>query len=947
MPTLNNILAGKFKSGNTEYEMKEIWYSPDGTTKTQVWPPTFRYVIESIDVGYYQWTTFDGVRCLPCDGTGNAYASGLIRKYRGDTLIDSFRSDLVPIEIISNPWVQPNGYNERLLRISGQNILGSDLKAYPDNSGFNVDVVWSYQGLATKVAAVKHAGNRKGTGTYGSPTFVNYSVHLSDTDFTPQGGTATVTGTLTQIHTKQYTWTSRTITEDAPEYFDTPALTRFTVSPSTGVQISGNNITFPQNYGTDEIIYSVTGYYSSYSASDYAYVYGTDTGHTYSNLSISATYGSDISAGGGAAYPAISVSIKQDGVTLTGTCGNGETICHVSNSTGTLATTVAISYSGNANGYLSAPSRGTTSGARRQIGSTTIYATKGSSLSAQTSASVWQAANSITVYGNFNVTAMSIVPVANGADLEAESGVFQLGTPIPTSVFVKIIASGSGTTDLYSSGAGGESISLNNETVVPNTIFVTSGGSSVSVSDQVFSAGNKYSLNDKTYSISATFQGTTRTASILQSRDAKIDSQTTYTITLAEVSNSNSLWAGGGSVLLEAVAYHDTGKKWQSDNTPVTGESERTYDTNNITLEMTSGSGKFNATLESATSTAKTFRITHRDMKNTAATDALSVYAKNGNNADTSANPYTASIVNALDTSHTYEEVGETVWGASYPENDNYNISFAVDEYDSDTAPAHFLGATTTYRVSAYHRVAIYHDGVQTTNYWQRYSSWSAEHDDAEHKYLYDSVETQYNHQFIDATTDWSDSFSVTKPSGYSWVTIDTTNRTITFSAQVDSEQGTPQRSVTLTATNTSDPATNKANSTKTLWQQAYQKLTASPLSQNFDWDNLAHKTFAVRAYYVQFKVGIVGNWISAEISFDNGVTWSAVDTNTKYGIVTGNQLPWIRVAPLTRNDPTFNPSGYRSIRLAQLNLVPQDTSGVSTVILQVTQEAYDGGVEQ
>ena len=162
MPTLNNILEGKFRSGNQSYDMKEIWYSPDGTTKTQVWPPTFRYVIESVTVRYTNATTFDGVTCIPCNGNGNAYASGLIRKYRGDTPIESFRSDLLPIEIERNPWVSPNGQSEPLLKISGQVVLGTDLKAYADNSGFSVTVVWSYQGLATAKSDVKNAGNIRG-----------------------------------------------------------------------------------------------------------------------------------------------------------------------------------------------------------------------------------------------------------------------------------------------------------------------------------------------------------------------------------------------------------------------------------------------------------------------------------------------------------------------------------------------------------------------------------------------------------------------------------------------------------------------------------------------------------------------------------------------------------------------------------------------------------------
>lgn len=945
MQTLNNIIEGKFRSGNQSYDMKEIWYSPDGTTKTQVWPPTFRYVIESVTVRYTNATTFDGVTCIPCNGNGNAYASGLIRKYRGDTLIDSFRSDLLPIEIERNPWVSPNGQSEPLLKISGQVVLGTDLKAYADNSGFSVTVVWSYQGLATAKADVKHAGNRRGNGTYGSPTFVNYRVELNDTDFTHDGGTTTVNGIITQVHTKYYTWTSQTVTADAPEQFETAALSSVTVSPSTGVQISGNQITFPPNAQSDEIVYAVTGRYSNYSATAYAYVYGVDTGHTYSNLSISATYGSDISAAGGAAYPVISVSIRQDGVTLTGSCGNGETICNVSNSGGTRSTTVIISYSGGENGYLSAPPRGEVEGARRQIGSTTITANKGTLYSNSVTASAWQAANVITQHGSFTVSAMSIVPVVNGEELEAEGGVFQLRTPLLSSVFVKVIASGNGTKDVYSSGAGGQTISLNNETVVPNSLTVTSGGASVTVTDQVFSAENKHTLNGKTYSISATFQGTNRQASILQQADEKVDAQAEYHVSLSEVANSNSIWAGGGSVLLEASAYHTTGKKWASDNTPVTGESTTTYDISSITLAMTSGSGAFEAVTESTGATAKTFRITHRDMKTTAGTDSISIYAKNGNNADTSANPYTTSATNALDTSHTYEEVGDTVWGESYTENDNYNISLAVDAYDSDTAPAPFLGATTSYRVSAYHRVAVYHDGTQTTNYWQRYSSWIAEHDDAEHKSLVDSEVTNYNHVFVSASTAFGDSYSVTRPAAYTWVTINETSQTITFAAQVDTEQGTPQRSVYITATNTSDPATTKAKASKHLWQQAYQKLTVSPLRYDFDWDELEPVNFNVRAYYVQFKVSIVSEWISVLISFDGGITFTAVDQNTKYGIVTGAQYPILRVAPLTRNDPNFNPTGYRQARLAQVTLTPQDTTGVASVMLRLEQAKYDGGL--
>ena len=176
-----------------------------------------------------------------------------------------------------------------------------------------------------------------------------------------------------------------------------------------------------------------------------------------------------------------------------------------------------------------------------------------------------------------------------------------------------------------------------------------------------------------------------------------------------------------------------------------------------------------------------------------------------------------------------------------------------------------------------------------------------------------------------------------------SWLQItptDATHGTIQFSAQsVDNAV----RYVTIRATH-ADDATAYAQST--VWQQAYQSLTASPLQYQFGWRGTDSAIIDVDARYVTWRISLIGGWIAASISTDGGITYVTADESTLYGSTSGLAQAKLKLQSLGPNDPDHNPTGYSQIRIGAVNLTPDHAvSGVNTVRLNITQEAYGGGL--
>lgn len=950
-------IYGIYRAGNATYTanasmtptvaegicaVEEMKVKAAGDTVSQVvWPTIPSYQITNARLVY------SGNGYLAANGGDFVVMMADIIVTLGNQVTTLSNQTLTPLRIVPNDHLVIDGVDTQIYYISGNRVLARDLKSANAPYGTATTVYFGYQGQEVS-GYVQQKRNIVEDQGFTNKTYNGYRIELDNTDFTTSGGTATVTGYKQFTATPYYQWSSGTVTygsQTTGEEEQTPGSISISKSPSSApdATISDTTITFPANTGTDENTYAVTGSWSSYSDTQYAYVYGSDTGRTYSNLTISASYPSSgiIPAGGGSIYPTVSVSIRCNGTTLTGSVNDGSTAVEVSG--GSYQTTIPLTYDGATNGLVSAGSRGTNEDtSNTYLASVRVTATKGS-LSAQTSyMSVYQQRNqkTVTQQGTFSVTAMTVTPKVGGTAITGSI------PAVSTTVTIEVKASGSGRTTkyTYTSGAtsGGDTITMADEEVTPSSLTVTSGGSSVTVTNQSFTASNQHNLTAKAYSISATYEGTTRTATVDQSADQKLDGGTTYYSSITEVSGSNTLSAAGGEVLLQAVAYHITGKIWESDGAAVEGESSSpVYDTDYISLVFDSGnSGAYTFSVYSTEAQSKTYRIRHRDMENNATTDTLSVSARNGTQPPSSALSY--SITNQLEATE-YSVTGDVVWGEDYIESRGYDVQLNIARYTSDQDPAPFIGnVSTNYNVNAFHYNYTYHDGTVTTYYYRRYTSWTSEHDDSLHRELVnvDIDSTTYYHVYVSQIRVVGDPYTITTTAN--WLTLDTTNQSISISPQEDSDYGTPQRTAVIRATNTADPSSPKATATSHIVQQAYQKITCSPTTHNFEWDDTQSAVFAIFDWYVQFKFVIrsySSDQFSMLISTDGPEgTFVAVDTEANYGNTNGLQQYWLKIGTLSANYTEL-------VRFFGVSLVPQDTSGVSSVTVTVSQEEYDGGL--
>lgn len=916
-------------------KLKEIRMKPTGASVSQVvWPTETTYQIIEARLRY------SGGSILAANGGDFVMAYGDIRVTRGEDVTTLYDQILTPLRITPNDNLVIDGVDQQIYYISGNRVLAKDLKTAYAPYGTATTVIFGYMGQEVPKYVQQRRNIVESSGLT-NKSYTGYRIELNNTDFTPSGGTATVTG-YAQFTARPYeSWTSGAVTYGSTvsgEEEQTPG--SISVSPS-GATISGTTITFPANTGSSEKVYTVTGRWSSYTATEYAYVYGTDTGKTYTDLRITSfDYPNSriIPASGGSMYPTVAISIKCNGTTMTGSVSDGSTVCEVSG--GGMTATVNLAYSGAPNGFVSANSLGTNeTSSATLLASVSVTATKGSLSATSATRNVSQERNVKSVYsqGTYAITSMSVTPKIGST---AISGAIPAKS---ATVTLEILVSGSGTTTRYryTSGAysGGDTVTDTDKPLSQAdlaSLSVTSGGSSVTISDLEFTADNQHNLAAKTYSISATYEGTTRTASVQQAADRKIDGSATYYATLSEVSNQNTLWAGGGSVYVEASAYHIAGKVWESDGAAVTGESETTYDLDALRLVLAVDSASiFAVALDSTTSTSRIYRIDHRDMKNNATTDACSVAAINGNDpaaSQATSAALTYSVTNVLETTE-YSVPGEIVWRTPYQQYRRYFVNFAIANYTSGESPAPFLGGSTRYTAAGSHQEATFRDGVQPVPVYRHYSSWSSANDDDNHRYLVRTDENTYTETVSDWATVWGDTVSVGKQyASVDWVTVDESTQTITFAAQT--QEGAPQRYTPIVATNTSAP--NTVTASVTVWQQAYQMLYASPLTYNFDWQNPRSGIASITAWYVQFKIVRTGVWYVIQISFDAGATFEDVDYDATYGITTGALYPKLRILPTTNYG--------EEIRIGAVNLVPENAADVPTVRLRLEQEAYDGG---
>ncbi|MBQ6958132.1 MAG: hypothetical protein IJP77_06205 [Bacteroidales bacterium] len=878
------------------YKCKEMKMRPEGASAGQVvWPTETTYRIISAHPVFSRWNKFYA------SGSNYATAAGDIEVKRGEDVQILSDQPLTPLRISLNDTIVINGVMTPVYSIDANGrVRATDLGTTEVPYGTGARVVFGYQGEEVEIY-VEQEANVVDETSYVNKSYTGYRFELSETDFVPSGGSATVTGYKIFSATLRYLWTSGSYSYGGTatsEEAQSPASISVTQSPSSApaATVSGNTITFPANTGSDENTYAVRCTWSSFSDTQYAYVYGADTGRNYSSLSVSMQYPNPyglgrgyIPASGGSMYPEVSVSIYCNGTRLSGSVSDGSTAVEVSG--GSYQTTIMLSYDGAPGGFVSAGSRGATiDTSATLLASVRVTATKTTSSGTLTDSSnyqyVYQQKNEgwVTQAGSFSVRAMTVEPQLGGVAITGEIP----AKSATVGIVVRVTGNGTTTRYSYTSGAtsGGDSISLNNEEVSA-TLSVTSGGSPVTVTNQTFTASNQHNLTAKAYNISATYEGTTRTATVNQKADAKLDGDATYYATLSEVPDSDTLWAGGGSVYVEASAYHISGKVWESDGAGVSGESSTTYDLSDMRLILgVEAGGIFAAELDSTTATSKTYRIDHRDMKNNAMTDTLSVVVANSDRVNST--PLSYSVTNQLGATE-YPEPGDITWGTPYAEYRNYAITLALSDYDTAQTPASFLGASLTFDVTAGHEEGTFRDGVQSIPVYRRYASWSSSKDDIEHKAYVRTDSQNYNHQTV---TDWhtvnGDTYSVV--SSQNWATI--SGNQITIAPQGDNDQ----RSATITATNTADPGTVKANAQEIVYQAGYAEISANPTSLVFDHVG-GNDTFALSFKRIYWAITSTGQ------GNDNPIT---LITPTSGGGARGEQTITVYVAANNTDVPLF-----------------------------------------
>lgn len=995
--TVRVLVYGIYRSGNTTYNAEasmtpvvaegacyvhEIRVKPTGASTSQiVWPTSNTPVTYRVVQywGIYSGSNGDKIRA---DGGNYLVCRADIEVLRDGIVIQTLTNqEMTPVRFRVNDHLVINGVDRKIFYFDGNKVKALDLGTTNAPYGTAAGVVFSYQGAEGTECEiyVQQQENVVVETTQIDKSYNGYRIELSETDFTTSGGSTVVSGYAQYSSRPRYKWTSGSYSYgNTGSYEESQAPIRITVSPSSGVTVSGTTVTLPANGGTDEVVYTIYASWSSYNVAANATVVGSDTGRVYSSLSIlqfsyptTTVSGYDafsIPAGGGDVYPVVQVRImcSVNGSTakaLTGIVTHGETSCPVSGTVNgqNITTNVALTYIGATNGLVSAISKRTNEDSGRTVVASglKVRASKAGLTATSSSATVYQQRNKkwVSSAGNFHVTAFSIVPKIGGTTLPYSNNVYWVQSAASASIDLDIRASGSGKTTKYTYTAldangnnetsGGDTLTMNNEPVASPSVSITSGGASVSVSDKRFTAVNAHQLSEKAYSVSATYEDASSSISIRQYADEKIDDGTpNYVLSLTQQLSANELSAAGGEILLRASAYYTTGKKWRSDNTPVSGESsDPVYEPNLILLQVTQ-SGGYTPEVVSTGSEYRTFRLRHRDMKNIVTTDTASVYMEvGGKNVDTHENPLNFSVSNSLGETE-YPVVGDVEWGDPYTGKRNFNVALSINRYKTDQDPAPFVGATTGFSVSAYHQEAQLHDGIVPTYYYQHYTSWRESADDDEHRYLsrttYDP--NTYQAQLVPGSgweTVWGDNYSVERFNTGSWLTIDVANRTLTFSAQsVDA----PQRIGIIKATNIDDTESPQSYVTGQVVQQAYQSLSASPLTGQFGWRGTGSIIVDVTARYTKWKVSILGNWLACSISTDGGITYTGIDENAEYGITTGVQQAKLKFVALTPNDEEHNPSGYQQVRIGDASLIPT-SEYVSAVHLNLTQEAYSGGL--
>lgn len=434
MSTLEKLLEGKFKIGNTTYKLDEI---KDGANGNIIWPLNLTYVIVANTIALHYSS---GTKIL-ANASNYAYVTATVQVYRGTTLVETRANERMSITTISDTthFEIRNGNTVYAKNLDDSN-KGMGYQPFPN--GLTCDITnYGYSGVSvtTNPLTVEQQANTKtASGTTDVTTAFEFTI--SSNQFYHTGGTISIDGTQTYNVKTAYSWTSGATSEETTSTGNTrshnPDTLLVTPTPQS-IASDKSSVTFAANNGSSDITYQIMASLdgkggTAKSVKVLAAIYA------YSNLQILLYGYSLIPASGGQEYAnsiPFSIDYSLDGVaqgTLSGVVASGATTATASHNGHSV--TVNVVYMRKVNGswvldsgrgLVSATTRGynedsgnttdTVTYPERKVGlslasltaeeSTTVYQQRNykyekSGSRSQTSYSVWLSTDSVSADQN-------------------------------------------------------------------------------------------------------------------------------------------------------------------------------------------------------------------------------------------------------------------------------------------------------------------------------------------------------------------------------------------------------------------------------------------------------------------------------------------------------------------------------------------------------------------
>lgn len=720
--------------------------------------------------------------------------------------------------------------------------------------------------------------------------------------------------------------------------------TRIYAEPSSGVTMDTANsrVSLPANSEVQPKEYEIWGEYTeggvtrsasrhSATVAGLSYEYGTPL------VSIDYDLAADdyhIAAAGGSAVPYLSFiqPIIQGGTVVgyvRGSLSNGAT-----SGTADDGTQFSVSFSGTgsnggsvaAGGTVSIGSRRTYTGNKRNAATNikSVVVCHGVRGESDTVSAVTQQENRAIPFNAYDeYYSATIKNLRNGS--ASGTIITSISSAAPMTVYVEFVASW-GHYDAgveYTSGerTGGDYTYHDNESVTPYFLQVV--GSSGGYNTNTFTASNQYNDSGaKKYTITAWFaasDGPSDSVSIYQSADRKVSAGAkNYAATL---DIDSSLWAGGGTARLIAYATHETYMTWQSDGSVVDGSLKTVYDDATVTF-LSGTSSRFHLgsrTFRTDSSGHKysEYTVTHDDMTNNAATDALVVRARNDSQTSATSSEIRRTVTNSLGTQEYYSY-------SSWRRGSNYNSRYRIDDflvngYTSASNPAPSNGAEVSYSVSACH--SVLRDDSRT-KYTDRYydSNWGSQHGGTDHNDASHRSRTETTERDTVTVTEkvTGDGYTFQFESGMDWVTADMSAGVFRFSAQAS---GGAARDGYIYAKNTGGGSLFPVR----VYQAGYAALSIEPKSLDFPATG-GRKTFVIHSEYTGWTITYSPTSTKPALSFStkSGGGIDVASKNTTINVIAGmNDKDYVLYGTVTITATAPGLEGYSillRVQVAQRN---------------------------